>query len=139
MHSIIYIHPLTERKSHSHPNVYLMYKGCQLNKFSQRKNNITLELWFFNVFERNLFYNSAGGLLTVYVFKLEMGSAVPLYRYSLSASVPAPWQASSAGHGDVPFFQVCMATHIHTDTNKHTFRRELRMPLNSIFQFLNMS
>ncbi len=64
---------------------------------------------------------SAGGLLTVYVFKLELGSAVPLYRYSLSASVPAPWQASPAAHDDVPFFQVCLATHshIHTNTHKH--------------------
>ncbi|XP_073767336.1 protein dispatched homolog 3 isoform X1 [Danio rerio] len=58
----------------------------------------------------------AGGLLTVYVFKLEMGSAVPLYRYSLSASVPAPWQASSAAHGDVPSFQAYSSPHSNFST-----------------------
>ncbi|XP_056102837.1 protein dispatched homolog 3 [Rhinichthys klamathensis goyatoka] len=58
----------------------------------------------------------AGGLLTVYVFILEMGSAVPLYRYSLSASGPAPWQASSAGHGDVPFFQAYSSPHSNFST-----------------------
>uniref|UniRef100_A0A673H202 Protein dispatched homolog 3-like n=1 Tax=Sinocyclocheilus rhinocerous TaxID=307959 RepID=A0A673H202_9TELE len=51
------------------------------------------------------------GLLTVYVFKLDMGSVVPLYRYSISASVPAPWQASSSAHGDVPFFQAYSSPH----------------------------
>ncbi|RXN14066.1 dispatched -like protein [Labeo rohita] len=58
----------------------------------------------------------AGGLLTVYVFKLEAGSAVPLYRYSLSASVPAPWQASSSAHGDVPFFQAYSSPHSNFST-----------------------
>ncbi|XP_016090732.1 patched domain-containing protein 2-like [Sinocyclocheilus grahami] len=57
-----------------------------------------------------------GGLLTVYVFKLELGSAVPLYRYSLSASVPAPWQASSSTHGDVPFFQAYRSPHSNFST-----------------------
>uniref|UniRef100_A0A673JBD8 Protein dispatched homolog 3-like n=1 Tax=Sinocyclocheilus rhinocerous TaxID=307959 RepID=A0A673JBD8_9TELE len=56
------------------------------------------------------------GLLTVYVFKLELGSAVPLYRYSLSASVPAPWQASSSTHGDVPFFQAYRSPHSNFST-----------------------
>ncbi|XP_016306353.1 protein dispatched homolog 3-like [Sinocyclocheilus anshuiensis] len=58
----------------------------------------------------------AGGLLTVYVFKLELGSAVPLYRYSLSASVLAPWQASSSTHGDVPFFQAYRSPHSNFST-----------------------
>uniref|UniRef100_A0A9J7X936 Dispatched RND transporter family member 3 n=1 Tax=Cyprinus carpio carpio TaxID=630221 RepID=A0A9J7X936_CYPCA len=58
----------------------------------------------------------AGGLLTVYVFKLELGSAVPLYRYSLSASVPGPWQASSSTHGDVPFFQAYSSPHSNFST-----------------------
>uniref|UniRef100_A0A671MTR9 Protein dispatched homolog 3-like n=1 Tax=Sinocyclocheilus anshuiensis TaxID=1608454 RepID=A0A671MTR9_9TELE len=56
------------------------------------------------------------GLLTVYVFKLELGSAVPLYRYSLSASVLAPWQASSSTHGDVPFFQAYRSPHSNFST-----------------------
>uniref|UniRef100_A0A8C2L012 Dispatched RND transporter family member 3 n=1 Tax=Cyprinus carpio TaxID=7962 RepID=A0A8C2L012_CYPCA len=56
------------------------------------------------------------GLLTVYVFKLELGSAVPLYRYSLSASVPGPWQASSSTHGDVPFFQAYSSPHSNFST-----------------------
>uniref|UniRef100_A0A8C2Q985 Dispatched RND transporter family member 3 n=1 Tax=Cyprinus carpio TaxID=7962 RepID=A0A8C2Q985_CYPCA len=59
---------------------------------------------------------SSGGLLTVYVFKLELGSAVPLYRYSLSASVPGPWQASSSTHGDVPFFQAYSSPHSNFST-----------------------
>uniref|UniRef100_A0A8C2EBW1 Dispatched RND transporter family member 3 n=1 Tax=Cyprinus carpio TaxID=7962 RepID=A0A8C2EBW1_CYPCA len=57
-----------------------------------------------------------GGLLTVYVFKLDLGSVVPLYRYSLSASVPAPWQASSSAHGDVPFFQAYSSPHSNFST-----------------------
>ncbi|XP_051509126.1 protein dispatched homolog 3-like [Myxocyprinus asiaticus] len=57
-----------------------------------------------------------GGLLTVYVFKLELASPVTLYRYSLSASVPKPWQASSTGHGDVPFFQAYSSPHSNFST-----------------------
>ncbi|XP_026053498.1 protein dispatched homolog 3-like [Carassius auratus] len=57
-----------------------------------------------------------GGLLTIYVFKLDMGSVVPVYRYSLSASVPAPWQASSSAHGDVPFFQAYSSPHSNFST-----------------------
>uniref|UniRef100_A0A672PI60 Dispatched RND transporter family member 3 n=1 Tax=Sinocyclocheilus grahami TaxID=75366 RepID=A0A672PI60_SINGR len=56
------------------------------------------------------------GLLTVYVFKLDTGSVVPLYRYSISASVPAPWQASSSAHGDVPFFQAYSSPHSNFST-----------------------
>uniref|UniRef100_A0A8C1SKP2 Dispatched RND transporter family member 3 n=1 Tax=Cyprinus carpio TaxID=7962 RepID=A0A8C1SKP2_CYPCA len=63
-----------------------------------------------------LLWVSAGGLLTVYVFKLDLGSVVPLYRYSLSASVPAPWQASSSAHGDVPFFQAYSSPHSNFST-----------------------
>ncbi|XP_030636081.1 protein dispatched homolog 3 [Chanos chanos] len=48
---------------------------------------------------------AAAGLLTVYVFKLDTGSAVTLYRFSLNASVPAPWRALTPGHGEVPSFQ----------------------------------
>ncbi|XP_072538540.1 protein dispatched homolog 3 [Salminus brasiliensis] len=46
----------------------------------------------------------ADGLLTVYVFKLEVDTPITLYRYSLNASVEAPWRALTAGHGDVPSF-----------------------------------
>ncbi|KAI7797536.1 protein dispatched homolog 3 isoform X1 [Triplophysa rosa] len=57
-----------------------------------------------------------GGLLTVYVFKLDLGSPVPVYRYSLTANVSAPWQASSSGHGDVPFFQAYRSPHSNFST-----------------------
>ncbi|XP_051963996.1 protein dispatched homolog 3-like [Xyrauchen texanus] len=56
------------------------------------------------------------GLLNIYVFKLELASPVTLYRYSLSASVPKPWQKSSAGHGDVPFFQAYSSPHSNFST-----------------------
>nr|XP_055024422.1 protein dispatched homolog 3 isoform X1 [Misgurnus anguillicaudatus] len=57
-----------------------------------------------------------GGLLTVYVSKLDLGSPAPVYRYSLSANVPAPWQASSGGQGDVPFFQAYRSPHSNFST-----------------------
>uniref|UniRef100_A0A8C1U986 Dispatched RND transporter family member 3 n=1 Tax=Cyprinus carpio TaxID=7962 RepID=A0A8C1U986_CYPCA len=53
---------------------------------------------------------SSGSLKTI------LGSAVPLYRYSLSASVPGPWQASSSTHGDVPFFQAYSSPHSNFST-----------------------
>uniref|UniRef100_A0A8C1FLM2 Dispatched RND transporter family member 3 n=1 Tax=Cyprinus carpio carpio TaxID=630221 RepID=A0A8C1FLM2_CYPCA len=70
----------------------------------------------FILYKPLLLWVSAGGLLTVYVFKLDLGSVVPLYRYSLSASVPAPWQASSSAHGDVPFFQAYSSPHSNFST-----------------------
>ncbi|KAA0713652.1 Protein dispatched -like protein 3 [Triplophysa tibetana] len=57
-----------------------------------------------------------GGLFSVYVFKLDLGSPVPVYRYSLTGNVSAPWQASSSGHGDVPFFQAYRSPHSNFST-----------------------
>ncbi|XP_073675274.1 protein dispatched homolog 3 [Garra rufa] len=85
----------TSSTSGNHPTI-------PLNQTKPASNNSTQTL--------------TGGLLTVYVFKLEAGSAVPLYRYSLSASVPAPWQASSSTHGDVPFFQAYSSPHSNFST-----------------------
>ncbi|XP_042333906.1 protein dispatched homolog 3 [Sceloporus undulatus] len=43
---------------------------------------------------------------TVYIFKSKGRSRPVVYRFSLNASVPAPWQIVSAGDGEVPSFQV---------------------------------
>ncbi|KAL7827352.1 hypothetical protein SRHO_G00330700 [Serrasalmus rhombeus] len=53
----------------------------------------------------------SAGLLTVYVSKLEVDTPITLYRYSLSASIEAPWRALTAGHGDVPSFQAYSSRH----------------------------
>ncbi|KAL2091925.1 hypothetical protein ACEWY4_011723 [Coilia grayii] len=53
----------------------------------------------------------SGRLITVYVSKLDLGSAVTLYRFSLNASIPAPWTALSPGHGEVPSFQAYGSPH----------------------------
>ncbi|KAF5892339.1 protein dispatched 3-like, partial [Clarias magur] len=56
-------------------------------------------------------HSTTDGLLTVYVSKLEVDAPVTLYRYSLSASMPAPWRALSPRHGDVPSFQAYNSRH----------------------------
>ncbi|KAF7694936.1 protein dispatched homolog 3 [Silurus meridionalis] len=55
--------------------------------------------------------STTDGLLTVFVSKLEVDAPVTLYRYSLSASMPAPWRALSPRHGDVPSFQAYNSHH----------------------------
>uniref|UniRef100_A0AAR2KH50 SSD domain-containing protein n=1 Tax=Pygocentrus nattereri TaxID=42514 RepID=A0AAR2KH50_PYGNA len=51
---------------------------------------------------RSALISPTAGILTVYVSKLEVDTPITLYRYSLSASIEAPWRALTAGHGDVP-------------------------------------
>ncbi|XP_048099719.1 protein dispatched homolog 3 isoform X1 [Alosa alosa] len=60
--------------------------------------------------------SQSGRLLTVYVSKLDMGSAVTLYRFSLNATVPAPWTALTPGHGEVPSFQAYGSPHSNFST-----------------------
>ncbi|XP_077167820.1 protein dispatched homolog 3 isoform X2 [Paroedura picta] len=43
---------------------------------------------------------------TVYIFKAKSKGRPAVYRFSLNASVPAPWQTVSPGDGEVPSFQV---------------------------------
>nr|XP_020637821.1 protein dispatched homolog 3 isoform X1 [Pogona vitticeps] len=43
---------------------------------------------------------------TVYIFKSKSRGKPAVYRFSLNATAPAPWQAVSAGDGEVPSFQV---------------------------------
>ncbi|XP_027006751.1 protein dispatched homolog 3 [Tachysurus fulvidraco] len=59
----------------------------------------------------NATHTATDGLLTVFVSKLEVDAPVTLYRYSLSASMPAPWRALSPRHGDVPSFQAYNSYH----------------------------
>ncbi|XP_035392183.1 protein dispatched homolog 3 [Electrophorus electricus] len=51
------------------------------------------------------------GLLTVYVSELEADVTITLYRYSLNASMPAPWTALTPGHGNVPAFKAYGSRH----------------------------
>uniref|UniRef100_A0A452RY00 Protein dispatched homolog 3 n=1 Tax=Ursus americanus TaxID=9643 RepID=A0A452RY00_URSAM len=46
---------------------------------------------------------------TVYVSKVKSKGHPAVYRFSLNASVPAPWQIVSPGDGEVPSFQVYRA------------------------------
>ena len=52
---------------------------------------------------------------TVYVSKVMSRGHLAVYRFSLNASLPAPWQVVSPGDGEVPSFQVslgcCEASH----------------------------
>lgn len=43
---------------------------------------------------------------TVYISKSRSKGRPAIYRFSLNASVPAPWQMVSPGDGEVPSFQV---------------------------------
>ncbi|XP_025033533.1 protein dispatched homolog 3 [Python bivittatus] len=43
---------------------------------------------------------------TVYIFRSKGNSRPVIYRFSLNATVPAPWQTVSAKDGEVPSFQV---------------------------------
>lgn len=43
---------------------------------------------------------------TVYVSKVKSKGCPAVYRFSLNASLPAPWQIVSPGDGEVPSFQV---------------------------------
>lgn len=43
---------------------------------------------------------------TVYISKSKSKGRPAIYRFSLNASVPAPWQLVSPGDGEVPSFQV---------------------------------
>lgn len=43
---------------------------------------------------------------TVYVSKVKSKGRPAVYRFSLNASLPAPWQIVSPGDGEVPSFQV---------------------------------
>ncbi|XP_054857889.1 protein dispatched homolog 3 [Eublepharis macularius] len=43
---------------------------------------------------------------TVYIFKSKGKGRPAVYRFSLNATVPAPWQTVSPGDGEVPSFQV---------------------------------
>ncbi|XP_026781706.3 protein dispatched homolog 3 [Pangasianodon hypophthalmus] len=61
--------------------------------------------------QQNATHITTDGLLTVFVSKLEVDAPVTLYRYSLSASMPAPWRALSPRHGDVPSFQAYNSRH----------------------------
>lgn len=69
------------------------------------------QIWCNMVYHAESCFNGcfAGRLLTVYISKLDMGSAVTLYRFSLNATVPAPWTALTPDHGEVPSFQVTHA------------------------------
>ncbi|XP_062399828.1 protein dispatched homolog 3 [Sardina pilchardus] len=60
--------------------------------------------------------SQSGKLLTVYVSKLDMGSAVTLYRFSLNGTVPAPWTSLTPGHGEVPSFQAYGSPHSNFST-----------------------
>ncbi|XP_022526845.2 protein dispatched homolog 3 [Astyanax mexicanus] len=60
---------------------------------------------------RNSTHTLTDGLLTVYVFKLEVDTPITLYRYSLNGSAEAPWRAVTTGHGDVPSFQAYSSRH----------------------------
>ncbi|XP_061762057.1 protein dispatched homolog 3 [Nerophis ophidion] len=44
-------------------------------------------------------------LLTVFVSKLNLRSSTTVYRFSLNASTPSPWQLCSTDHDQVPLFQ----------------------------------
>ncbi|XP_063050309.1 protein dispatched homolog 3 [Engraulis encrasicolus] len=54
---------------------------------------------------------SQSGMITVYVSKLALGSAITLYRFSLNASIPSPWTPLTPGHGEVPSFQAYGSPH----------------------------
>lgn len=45
---------------------------------------------------------------TVYVSKVKNKGHLAVYRFSLNASLPAPWQIVSPGDGEVPSFQVSL-------------------------------
>ena len=46
---------------------------------------------------------------TVYVSKVKSKGHPAVYRFSLNASLPGPWQTVSSGDGEVPSFQVSLA------------------------------
>lgn len=48
---------------------------------------------------------------TVYISKVKSKGRPAIYRFSLNASLPAPWQAVSPGDGEVPSFQVSLGRH----------------------------
>lgn len=48
---------------------------------------------------------------TVYISKVKSKGRPAVYRLSLNASLPAPWQAVSPGDGEVPSFQVSLGCH----------------------------
>lgn len=48
---------------------------------------------------------------TVYISKVKSKGHPAVYRLSLNASLPAPWQAVSPGDGEVPSFQVSPGCH----------------------------
>lgn len=48
---------------------------------------------------------------TVYVSKVKNKGRPTVYRFSLNASLPAPWQTVSLGDGEVPSFQVSLGSH----------------------------
>ncbi|XP_020037246.2 protein dispatched homolog 3 isoform X2 [Castor canadensis] len=50
-----------------------------------------------------------GSVGTVYISKVKSKGHPAVYRLSLNASLPAPWQAISPGDGEVPSFQVYRA------------------------------
>lgn len=49
---------------------------------------------------------------TVYISKVKSKGRPAVYRLSLNASLPAPWQAVSPGDGEVPSFQVSSGCHV---------------------------
>ncbi|XP_042564100.1 protein dispatched homolog 3 [Clupea harengus] len=80
--------------------------------------------------------SQSGRLLTVYVSKLDMGSAVTQYRFSLNASVPAPWVTLPHGHGEVPSFQAYGSPHSNYSTKltvcvSHTYHPHPRWMITS--------
>lgn len=48
---------------------------------------------------------------TVYISKVKSKGHPAVYRLSLNASLPAPWEAVSPGDGEVPSFQVSPGCH----------------------------
>ncbi|XP_077007432.1 protein dispatched homolog 3 isoform X2 [Tamandua tetradactyla] len=48
-------------------------------------------------------------LSTIYISKMKSKGHPAVYRFSLNASLPAPWQTVSPGDGEVPSFQVYRA------------------------------
>jgi hypothetical protein len=51
-----------------------------------------------------------GSVGTVYISKVKSKGHPAVYRLSLNASLPAPWQAISPGDGEVPSFQVSLGS-----------------------------
>lgn len=54
---------------------------------------------------------SLESMSTVYISKVKSKGHPAVYRLSLNASLPAPWQAVSPGDGEVPSFQVRPGCH----------------------------